>query len=278
MLNSELELHDMKLGARVSFDTVEELNSHFEGVDFPVELALPYQVDRFLLIAERMDEVRDFIKEKGIEVLSVHAAQGNLIGDSYKQWAEPAMWIADQLGARCVTFHPNQRKANRLAGQEIAIKHLNEIQKGRKAAAGLETFGGKRRAFHPEEIVELSLPLVLDTAHLHDDGRILGLISSYHPRIAAVHLSARGENEHHLPIDSFCLEVVSLLAELKWNGGIVLEYLPWHHYRVRGDLQLLRRFLAGERNIKIPPPDDKFRNNKQQWGFVQGYSAHQAIV
>jgi hypothetical protein len=257
----------MRLGARVGFNSMEELGPHFEGVDFPVELALPYKVGDFLKIAGRMPEVRDFILTKGVEVLSVHATQGNLFEDRYRRWAGPAMALADQLGASSVTFHPNQAKSQRTDMQILAKQHLRDLQRNAKALAALETFGGRHRVFHPEEIMRAGLPMVLDVAHLHEDDLILRLIRDYHKHIPTVHLSARGEGEHHLPIDGFCLKAVRMLQELGWNGGVVLEYLPWHHYRVRADLDLLRRFLGGEAAIEVPPPDDGRKHDQAQWGF-----------
>lgn len=40
----------MKLGIRASFDRLDELGQRFKGIDFPVELALPYRVGDFLSI------------------------------------------------------------------------------------------------------------------------------------------------------------------------------------------------------------------------------------
>ena len=258
----------MRLGARVGFDAMEELQPHFEGVDFPVELALPYRVHEFLPIADRMAEVRDFVRGRGIDVLSIHAAQGKLAADDCFAWAEPAMWLADELGARTVTLHPSQTKRDRrLNAQALAKQHLEQLQGDHRATAAIETFGGDRRIFRPEEIVALGVPMVLDTAHLRDDETILQLIRDYHESIRTVHLSARGDGEPHLPVDRFCLEVVSLLSDLNWDGSIILEYLPWHHYRIRDDLAILRRFLDGATQVQVPPPDDRFRNDDTGWGF-----------
>jgi sugar phosphate isomerase/epimerase len=244
------------------------LASYLEGVSFPVELALPHRVVDFLPIAGRMAEIRDVVRGRGIEVLSVHAPQGRLADDGYEAWANPAMWLADELGAGSVTFHPQQAKSGRESVQHIARQHLRALQRKALALAAIETFGGGRRIFRPEEIAEQGLPMVLDVAHLHDNERVLGLIRGHHRKITTVHLSARGGGEHHLPIDAFCLEVLGLLAALDWPGAIVLEYLPWHHYRVTDDLVLLRQFLEGDEDVAIPPPDDAFRDDPSKWGFV----------
>jgi sugar phosphate isomerase/epimerase len=259
----------MNLGARASFDRFDQLEEHYRDVDFPIELALPYRVGDFLAMASRMAEVRDYIRDSGIQVLSVHATQGNLIADDHERWTRPAMELADELGAGSVTFHPNRSKKQRVENQARVKEHILEIQRDHYSLASVETFGGKDRVFRPREIVEADLPMVLDTAHLHSDELILDLIRTYHQNIPALHLSARGESEHHLPIDPFCLEVVAILDELGWGGSVILEYLPWHHYRVREDLELLSRYRAGERDLRPPPPDDKYREDPSMWGFAK---------
>ena len=45
----------------------------------------------------------------------------------------------------------------------------------------METFGGRDRVFTPDEIMGYELPMTLDTAHLHDDERML-----YNKRVPAV--------------------------------------------------------------------------------------------
>jgi sugar phosphate isomerase/epimerase len=259
----------MKLGIRASFDRLDELEHRFKGVDFPVELALPYRVGDFLSVVDRMEEIKTFIVTLQLEVLSIHATQGDLAADDYERWAKPAMELADAVKAKSVTFHPGKSRKNRLGSQARVKKHLADIQKRHRALASVETFGGRDRVLRPNEIVAAGLPMVLDTAHLRDDGYIFSLVQSYHEKISSVHLSARGKHEHHLPIDGFCLEVVSLLDDLGWNGSLILEYLPWHHYRMKEDLELLRRFLRGDHDLRPLPPDDSYRHDPSKWGFDQ---------
>jgi len=72
----------MNLGARASFNRIEDLKDHFKGVDFPIEFALPYRVGDFLSIVDRLDEIRDFVLVLQLKALSVHAPQGNLIAEA----------------------------------------------------------------------------------------------------------------------------------------------------------------------------------------------------
>ena len=193
----------MQPGVRVSFDRLEELEPHFKGVDFPVELALPYRVRDFLPIADRIPEVKEFIIRSGIQVLSIHAAQGNLAADDHIRWARPAIRLANELGARSVTFHPSQMKTQRTDAQIRVKRHLKALQRESTAIVALETFGGRRRVFRPEEIITAGLPMILDTAHLHDDRQILSIIRRYHQNIPTIHLSARGKQDHHLLRDQY---------------------------------------------------------------------------
>ena len=128
----------MKLGSRVSFSRIEDLEPHLEGVDFPIELGLPYRVDRFLPVAGRMEEVRNVLQDRGIEVQSLHAPQGNLALDGWQDWARPTMWLADELGAHSVTFHPGRTRSRRQDAQLIEKERLVTLQHESRAVAALD--------------------------------------------------------------------------------------------------------------------------------------------
>lgn len=85
--------------------------------------------------------------------------------------------------------------------------------------------------------------MTLDVSHIRDNSFIRQIIESYWHNIRVVHLSAKGEREHHLPIDSFCVEVVKLLKDKGWQGNIILEYLPQHNYCLREDIKALREHV-----------------------------------
>lgn len=109
--------------------------------------------------------------------------------------------------------------------------------------------------------------MTLDTAHIHDQNTILEIIDIYHHFIPVVHLSAKNETGHHLPLDQDCIEVASLLKVKNWQGTIILEYLPWHHYRVADDIQALDRFLFHDEPVTIIPPDNKYKDRPDCWGY-----------
>ena len=82
--------------------------------------------------------------------------------------------------------------------------------------------------------------MTLDTTHIKDDKRIWNLLRNYRNNIMNVHLSAKEEGKQHLPIDSFCKEVVSFLIQNKWGGNVILEYLFEFHDRMLSDLESLK--------------------------------------
>jgi hypothetical protein len=82
--------------------------------------------------------------------------------------------------------------------------------------------------------------MTLDTAHIRDNKKIWDLLEDYKENIMNVHLSAKEGDKQHLPIDSFCKEVVSYLIENQWSGNVILEYLPEFHGRMLTDLESLK--------------------------------------
>jgi hypothetical protein len=70
--------------------------------------------------------------------------------------------------------------------------------------------------------------------------KIWELLKDYKENIKNVHLSAKKEDKQHLPIDSFCKEVVNYLIESKWDGNVILEYLFEFHVQMLSDLESLK--------------------------------------
>ena len=72
--------------------------------------------------------------------------------------------------------------------------------------------------------------------------------------------------ERHLPVDAFRIRLVRELASLGWSGAIVLEYLPWHHYRLPSDRELVEQGLVRDVDqAEIPPPCDAYKNAPEMW-------------
>ena len=148
--------------------------------------------------------------------------------------------FAKALRVRTITLHPNN--VNKDEGtQKKALENLEYFTslQNDEVIYCIETFEGKRRVFTSDETVSFNLPMTLDTSHIRDDEKIWSLLKGYKQNIKNVHLSAKGGNKQHLPIDTFCKEVVSYLIESKWDGNVVLEYLFEFHDRMLNDLKSL---------------------------------------
>ena len=254
------------VSARVGFESVEQIPDRFADVDFPIELALPWQYRMWEEALPKWDEMVAALEEADLDVASVHATQGRISDPSFLTWGRETCELAERLGARTVTVHPNRAKKTKLSSQALAQQHIRALQRETEVVISVETFGGRDRVFTPDEIMGHNLPMTLDTAHLHDDERILRIVRDYRRHIPVVHLSARASGEHHLPVDAFCIRLVRELASLGWPGVIVLEYLPWHHYRLPSDRELVEQALV--RDItpsEISSPCDAYKNAPEMW-------------
>ena len=253
------------VSARVGFDTVDEIADRLSGIDFPIELALPWRHQLWQAAMQRYAEMVASLERLGLDIASIHATQGRISNEAFLYWGRQTCELAARLGARVVTVHPNRAKHVRDRCQEIARQNLVTVAREAGVTISVETFGGADRVFTPGEIVACRLPMTLDASHLHHD-KTMELIRAYSRHILVLHLSAIGSDENHPPIDAFCLQMVNELARLEWSGQIVLEYLPWHHYRLRQDIALVNETLgAGMRPARPGPPNDTYRTGPDMW-------------
>lgn len=261
----------MKIGGRVGFDRVEDLEELFKSIDFPIELALPWKYrDLWLPVEGKVNQIIDFLKEKDIAILSIHAPQGKITEDSFLRWGQLTIEIAQSLGVDNITIHPNNVKGQKAWHQEKTLRYIKRL--GGDNIFSIETFGGKTRVFSPAELVRRKIPMTLDTAHIRDRREVMNIVINNQHNIKTVHLSSIDKDEHHLPIDDFCLKAVDKLIELKWSGNIILEYLPWHHYRIREDLRALSDYIASGGSasgcsLRLLPLSDQFKGDPMDYGY-----------
>ena len=273
----------ISVGARIGFAVIYQIKERLQGVDFPIELALPHRYRDWQEAAARFDQMLELLTLARVAVPTIHATQAPISSSDFPTWGAQTIQIAERLGAEAITVHPNRHKKDRSDHQFEALRHLKKLQHETNVFLAVETFGGKDRVLRPEEMIEQDVPMTLDVAHIGENKRILDIIDRHWRRIPVVHLSARARNywgkqpnaplsqdgrtEHHLPLDPFCIEVVRKLVGLGWSGAIVLEYLPHYHYRLRPDLKIveeaLRRDVAPE---ELPLPCDVYRGEAKMFG------------
>ena len=232
----------IKFGIRQSFDRIEQIEERYSKIKVPVEVALPYYWDIYEPVRAHLGKIAEKFKSYGTEVLSIHAVQAPITDERFRKWGKEIADFAKDLGAKTITLHPNNISREDGAQKEALknLEHFNSMYNG-DIVFCIETFKGKRRVFTPDETVTFNLPMTIDTSHIRDNEKIWSLLKSYKENIMNVHLSAREGGRQHLPIDSFCKEIVNYLIESKWEGNVILEYLPEFHERLAKDLESLTR-------------------------------------
>lgn len=243
----------INFGIRVSFDKIEQIEERFSSINVPIELALPYYWKIYEPIRAHLRQIAQQIKHFQIEVLGIHAVQAPITDNECRIWGKETADFAKILGAKVITLHPNNTDKTQ-DGQEQAIKNLEFLSQLHQndIIFSIETFLGKRRIFTPDEIVSFNLPMTLDIAHIHDNQKIWDLLKMYRENIVNIHLSAKNNKEHHLPIDNFCKDVVDYLIESKWSGNVILEYLPEFHSQMLVDFEFLKhRYSKTSRKMEI---------------------------
>ncbi len=138
------------------------LNRNFSGIDFPIELALPYRYkDMWLPIKNKLHEIIEFFKAKKITILSIHAAQGKITEPEFLTWGIETLSFADELGVKLITIHPNRVRKNERKEQQIIVKEfINQLNGVERFC--IETFGDRGRVFRKNEIIELGYNLTIE--------------------------------------------------------------------------------------------------------------------
>jgi len=167
--------------------------------------------------------------------------QAPITNEKFRTWGPEMANFAKMLGVRTITLHPNNvNRGDAAQGKALSnLKYLADMYKN-EIIFCIETFEGKRRVFTPDEIVSFNLPMTIDTSHIRDNKKIWSILKEYKENIKTVHLSAKEGSKQHLPIDSFCKEVVSFLTESNWDGNVILEYLFEFHDQMLADLGPLK--------------------------------------
>lgn len=231
----------IKFGIRQSFNRIEQVEERYSNLNVPVEIALPYYWDIYEPVRRHLAEIAGKIKSYQTKVLSLHAVQAPITDEKFRTWGKEVADFAKMLGIKTITLHPNNVNKDKVVQENVLknLKYFADLYKN-EIIFCIETFEGKRRVFTPDETVSFNLPMTLDTAHIRDNKKIWDILKDYKENIINVHLSAKDENKQHLPIDSFCKEVVSYLIKNKWDGNVILEYLPEFHGQMLTDLESLK--------------------------------------
>jgi hypothetical protein len=231
----------INFGIRQAFDNIEQIEERYSALSAPIELALPYYWDIYEPVRAHLPEIAQKLKSYGTQVLSIHAVQAPITDERFREWGKEIVDFARVLKVKNITLHPNNVN-DKVTAQIEARKNLKYFSGlyDDEITFCIETFESKKRVFTPAETAAFNLPMTLDTSHIQSQKEVWGFLENYRQNILTVHLSAREPGNQHLPIDSFCKEVVGYLAENNWNGNVILEYMFEFHNRLLSDLEILR--------------------------------------
>ncbi|MBW3016540.1 hypothetical protein KY309_02930 [Candidatus Woesearchaeota archaeon] len=203
----------MKVAYPLLFRDAEQFYSELRQSEENVEI-------RFESL-KRERELREIHSPK---IVSVHGPREPL-NERFKHLHYKAAELAKIYGAGHVVVHPQKTpdETERLEQQKEAFKIINTMRE-KGITAAIETFKGRNRILTPRETTRYNLGMALDTSHL-DDLDVYEFMATYQ-NIPVIHLSGKTETEQHQPIDLLCETWVEDLLRAKWNGVLVVEYMP----------------------------------------------------
>jgi hypothetical protein len=236
---------------QIDYSNSDDRLSKLRGV--PIELAFPQDLVEFLLDKDGLAVVERQVKDYEVPVYSVHAPEGHLTDGNFIEWAGKVVQFAEAVGSGIMVLHPEAVAADSGdQGHLSVIENIRHLQERTRVVIAMETFWDKKRILTPDQIMNASLPMVVNTSRL-PKSEITWVIETYHTHIVNLQLSAvirdiglKGIAKQYQPVerDNFCLDLLDRLQELEWNGVVTLEYMPWLHAKVLDDSKLLDRIYG----------------------------------
>lgn len=235
----------MKIARALNYTNFDETAREIDLSEVPVALGL-FSISR---------NYRDAANLPSEKIVSFHGPNVPL-NKKFLPDIRKAANIALALGQDSITLHPHKVKGadenERLRQQEEALECIDIVEKTSGCKIEVETFAGRNRILRPREIVELGLPLVIDTSHI-DSLDVYELLEVYRNNVPTLHLSERNIGEQHQPITAYGESLVELLRAQKWDGTVVLEYMPQLQDRAAADAKYLINVLDGFDRTKDSP-------------------------
>jgi sugar phosphate isomerase/epimerase len=230
----------MEVGFRQSFDAADQVCGRYRGLLHPIELALPFTWDMYSKIRPSIGKIAEEIASYGARVLSVHAVQAPISDDRFLVWGTEVANFAKTVGCKYITVHPNKGFRDR---KEIAINNIRYLSNTWGVVFCVETFESRSRVLSIQEIMDESLPMVLDTSHVSSFDRTMRILAQYKDNIPTIHMSTSDGVVSHQRINEDSLNIVRYLRDTGWCGSIVLEYMREFHEFFNEDIERIKGVL-----------------------------------
>jgi len=231
------------INVAISYRPSEENNYQLENIPTNIQLSL-YKYEFY---KDNKDSILESLEENATKIKVVHLPLDTL-HIPYEKINELIEDIFIRTG--CVNFvvHPNKN----------IEKLIKKFQLKSPQILCIETFAWRRKKIFrsPLEIINVcqqynNIWMTIDTSHIEDiwfDHRIMPYLLKF---TKVIHLSNRAEGlGSHLPFNhpKGELNLVSFVKELKykykWNGIIVLEYMPEYSTKLIKNHNYVKKLLG----------------------------------
>jgi len=220
---------------------LESINK-LSDINIPIQLSL-YDYDKYIQYKDKLFEELDKNKSK---INVVHLPLNSLKLDFYKI-IDMIKVFKENFGCDLFVIHPNKGICNFI--KEISKMNI-EMLLG-DICLCIENFPWrkKKELRSPLQIIDENVKLTLDTSHTEEiwfDHKIMSYLLK---NIRVIHLSNRIGRNQHLPFNIYNgdLNLMKFIRELKiykWQGDIVLEYMPEYSYKLFNNYNYLRGLLG----------------------------------
>lgn len=234
----------------VSYGFGEDNRYKLDEVPESIQLAA-YKYDRF---KEQEDYILTILNKIGTQVPVFHLPLDTTKREPNEILSLMALWN-HHYGTTDFIIHPNKNI------KRFLMFYLeNKLHPGTVPyRLAIETFQWKKKKElkSPLEIIDKCIryyphvSMCIDTSHIEDvwfDYKIMGFLLEH---TTVIHLSNRSKKYgQHLPFNSEKgdLNLVGFVKDLKnrykWNGTIILEYMPDYHDKLRKNAEYVSRLLS----------------------------------
>jgi len=221
------------------------------------DIELSFYKPETFLNADIKDIISPF-KNFPVKATSIHLAQCKSLDKQFIEVLNKTIEIANFLLVQNIVVHPVRLKE--WQAQEFITKNITPILKEYNVKICWETFLSKRKfvndiesicGFCSHEENKGYHFACYDTSHMHrNTDLVINDIKKYINWIKVFHISNWDEREQHSPIiwetgEINFYKILEYLQFIRYDGELVLEYLPKYHDLYGLDIVEIKKILGG---------------------------------
>lgn len=232
----------------ISYGFGEDNRYALENIPPKIQLAV-YKYDLFMGMK---DEVAKAVSRKHTRIKVVHLPLDTL-RRSFSDIIALIDFCFNEFGCRKYVVHPNRNI------QSFIYSFLQWDTEGRILCIETFPYRNKKHIRSPLDIMEWCihypdhLKMVIDTSHIEEIWMNHMIMTSLLKHTSVIHLSNQSKDKKigkHLPFNhpDGMFNLVGFVRDLKyrykWEGDLVLEYMPEHKHKLVKNRDYIERLLA----------------------------------